>query len=183
MKKVSMIIPCYNEEGNVKLFYSEAVKAYNCDTSQGSLATFNNPSIVYTMDNEISSLTAYYGESDSTMLIANGNSLSKPDKTKVYDISGAKLDYLNFEYNGNRILIGASSEDTPFLYDGNKQLKIKYNPKVSSLKINLLESKIDTIGSRYPYIFRNGNVYYREFPISGLISCLMDEENLFIDEK
>ena len=28
MKKVSMIIPCYNEEGNVKLFYSEAVKAY-----------------------------------------------------------------------------------------------------------------------------------------------------------
>ena len=70
-----------------------------------------------------------------------------------------------------------------FLYDGNKQLKIKYNPKVSSLKINLLESKIDTIGSQYPYIFRNGNVYYREFPISGLISCLMDEENLFIDEK
>ena len=28
MKKVSMIIPCYNEEGNVKLFYNEAVKAY-----------------------------------------------------------------------------------------------------------------------------------------------------------
>ena len=70
-----------------------------------------------------------------------------------------------------------------FLYDGNKQLKINYNTKVSSLKINLLESKIDTIGSRYPYIFRNGNVYYREFPISGLISCLMDEENLFIDEE
>ncbi len=28
MKKVSMIIPCYNEEGNVKLFYNEAVKTY-----------------------------------------------------------------------------------------------------------------------------------------------------------
>ena len=28
MKKVSMIIPCYNEEGNVKQFYNEAVKAY-----------------------------------------------------------------------------------------------------------------------------------------------------------
>ena len=70
-----------------------------------------------------------------------------------------------------------------FLYDGNKQLKIKYNPKVSSLKIDLLEAKIDTIGSQYPYIFRNGNVYYREFPISGLISCLMDEENLFMDKN
>lgn len=69
-----------------------------------------------------------------------------------------------------------------FLYDGNRQLKIKYNPKVSSLKIDLLEAKIDTIGSQYPYIFRNGNVYYREFPISGLISYLMDEENLFIDK-
>lgn len=70
-----------------------------------------------------------------------------------------------------------------FLYDGNKQLKIKYNPKVSSLKVNLLESKIDTIGSQYPYIFRNGNVYYREFPISGLISYLVDEEKLFMDEE
>lgn len=28
MKKVSMIIPCYNEEGNVKLFYNEAAKTY-----------------------------------------------------------------------------------------------------------------------------------------------------------
>ena len=28
MKKVSMIIPCYNEEGNVESFYKEAVKAY-----------------------------------------------------------------------------------------------------------------------------------------------------------
>lgn len=28
MKKVSMIIPCYNEEGNVKLFYNEAIKTY-----------------------------------------------------------------------------------------------------------------------------------------------------------
>ena len=117
----------YYSDGIIKPY--EAVKAYNCDTSQGSLATFNNPSIVYTMDNEISSLTAYYGVSDSTMLIANGNSLSKPDKTKVYNISGAKLDYLNFEYNGNRILIGASSEDTPFLYDGNTARKIKNRRK------------------------------------------------------
>ncbi len=28
MKKVSMIIPCYNEEDNVELFYKEAVKTY-----------------------------------------------------------------------------------------------------------------------------------------------------------
>jgi hypothetical protein len=57
-----------------------------------------------------------------------------------------------------------------FLFDGKRQLKIRYNPKISSFKTDHLESKIDTIGSKYPFIFRNGNVEYKEFPISGLIS-------------
>lgn len=69
-----------------------------------------------------------------------------------------------------------------FLYDGHRQLKIKYNPKVSTFKNTLLESKMDTIGGKHPFIFRNGNVKYKEFPISGLISCQLDEEFLFVDE-
>lgn len=28
MKKISMIVPCYNEEGNVKLFFKDAIKTY-----------------------------------------------------------------------------------------------------------------------------------------------------------
>jgi len=63
-----------------------------------------------------------------------------------------------------------------FLSDGTRQLKIRFNPKVSSFKTTILEQKVDTIGSKYPFFFRNGNVYYKEFPISGLISRLMDEE-------
>ena len=41
-----------------------------------------------------------------------------------------------------------------------------------------------TLGSKYPFIKRNGNVNYREFSISGLISHLCDENELFcsIDE-
>ena len=70
-----------------------------------------------------------------------------------------------------------------FLYDGEKQLKIKYNPKISSFKKNILETKTDTIGGKYPFIFRNSRVSYSEFPISGLISYQMDEENLFLSEK
>lgn len=66
-----------------------------------------------------------------------------------------------------------------FLYDGERQLKIKYNPKITSFKNTLLESKVDTIGSKHPFIFRNGNVKYKEFPISGLISYLSDENDLF----
>ena len=50
-----------------------------------------------------------------------------------------------------------------FLFDGKRQLKVKYNPKVSSFKNNILESKIETIGGKYPYIFRNGNIDYHEF--------------------
>jgi hypothetical protein len=38
-----------------------------------------------------------------------------------------------------------------------------------------MESKIDTIGNKYPFIYRNGKVKYKEFPISGLLSYLSDE--------
>lgn len=68
-----------------------------------------------------------------------------------------------------------------FLYDGKRQLRIRYNPKISSFKKNVLETKMDTIGGKYPFIFRNGNVEYREFPISGLITLLSDENALFAD--
>ena len=68
-----------------------------------------------------------------------------------------------------------------FLSDGETQFKIKYNPKVSSIKTTLQETKVDTLGGQYPFIFRNGNVKYHEFPISGLISYLEDEEEIFME--
>lgn len=77
--------------------------------------------------------------------------------------------------------IYADFEDM-FLYDGVRQLKVRFNPKVSSFKVDIPEQKIETIGSKYPYIFRNGNVYYHEFPISGLISYQLDEAKLFLNE-
>ena len=78
--------------------------------------------------------------------------------------------------NGYKIL--ADFEDT-FLFDGKRQLKIRFNPKVSSFKTTLLESKTDTIGGMYPFFFRNGNIAYKEFPISGLISLLGDDNEFF----
>ena len=70
-----------------------------------------------------------------------------------------------------------------FLYDGERQLKIKYNPKISSFKNTLQEAKVETIGSKFPFIFRNGNINYKEFPISGLISYHSDENDLFWSGK
>lgn len=85
----------------------------------------------------------------------------------------------------NRMLsdtVSADFEDM-FLYDGKRQLKIRFNPNVSSFKNDILETKTDTIGGRYPFIFRNGNVKYKEFPITGLLSYLADENEYFLEKN
>ena len=102
---------------------------------------------------------------------------------------GVEYQYSIQQYNdnglySNRLLskvIKSDFEDC-FLYDGDRQLKIRFNPKMTSFKNTVLESKVNTIGSKYPFIFRNGNVSYKEFPIGGLISYLSDNENLFLKE-
>ena len=65
---------------------------------------------------------------------------------------------------------------------GTKQLKLKFDFQISSYKTNISESKTDTIGSKYPFIRRNGNMYYRSFPITGIITEYMDEASLFVDK-
>ena len=89
---------------------------------------------------------------------------------EVYDY--AVEDYIS----GDEIY--ADFEDA-FLYDGERQLNIKYNPKVSTFKTDIIEQKLDTLGSKFPFIFRNGHTNYKEFAISGLISYLSDSEGLF----
>ena len=38
----------------------------------------------------------------------------------------------------------------------------------------MAETKTDTIGSKYPFVRRNGNMYYRTFQCTGLIIAYMD---------
>lgn len=99
---------------------------------------------------------------------------------------GETYQYKICQFNDYNILAtaGYSNEvyvdfEDMFLFDGERQLKIQYNPKVSNFKNDILESKLDTIGSQYPFFFRNGHVHYKEFPISGLISYWVDNEELF----
>lgn len=102
------------------------------------------------------------------------------NKTYTYGLRAKSQDP---NYNLSTNILPSNSVKCEFeymyLYDGDKQLKIKFNPKVSSFKNTLLEQKIDTIGGTYPFVFRNGNVKYKEFPISGLISYLSDENEEF----
>jgi hypothetical protein len=67
-----------------------------------------------------------------------------------------------------------------FLTSGDKQLKIRFNPNLNSFKRTISEIKIDTIGSQYPFIKRNGAINYAQFPLGGLVTSAMDEEGLFI---
>ena len=119
----------------------------------------------------------------------NGNKYDAIYYYYDYDIEqGKTYQYAIQEENANGLvvqkglnkLVSVDFNDM-FLFDGNKQLKVQFNPKVSSIKPIRQEAKQDTIGGQFPYIFRNGNVDYKEFSISGLISKQSDPEENFIN--
>lgn len=119
----------------------------------------------------------------------------------------SKLDYTWYDYTiksgiyykyiaqrrssvGNRgIAIHAEGEPFMILFDdmyltgGDGQLNIRFDPSVSSFKRTVSESRTDTIGSKYPYIKRNGYVEYRQFPIGGTITHLMDPSHLITSRE
>lgn len=73
---------------------------------------------------------------------------------------------VNFEYS--------------FLYRDGVSLRLQFDQQVSSFKHTTLRSKQNTLGGKYPYITQNGNAYYAEFPVSGLITYHMDENSTFL---
>ena len=70
-----------------------------------------------------------------------------------------------------------------FLLHDNRQLKIKFDPQISSFQRVVQEGKVDTLGSKYPFVTRNGYTDYKQFPIAGLISFFSDENGLFLDRE
>ena len=66
-----------------------------------------------------------------------------------------------------------------FLTNKDKQLRVQFNPTIGELKYNVMDSQQTTLGSQYPYIRRNGNMYYRSFSIGGLISALSDNKDWY----
>lgn len=114
-----------------------------------------------------------------------------PTKTIFRDFTveqGKTYTYSLQQYNKNSIYsnrkksnkIYADFEDM-FLFDGKRQLKLRFNPQVSSFKTQLAESRSETIGSKYPFFFRNARIGYKVFPISAMISMLMDDNQFFVN--
>lgn len=91
---------------------------------------------------------------------------------------------------GNRgVAIHAANEPFMILFDDmyltgdDGQLNIRFDPSISSFKVTVSESRTDTIGSKYPYIKRNGAVEYKQFPIGGTITHLMDPNHLITSKE
>lgn len=108
-----------------------------------------------------------------------------------YTVQGGvlyKYKIQNYGKGGIRSLESGASKaalcyfDYMFLGDKDFQLKIKFDGNLSSPKKNILESKTDTIGGKYPIIRRNGNTQYESFQISGIISAF-GNENEFYDSS
>ena len=120
--------------------------------------------------------------------------VSKDKPYLFYDYSieaGGLYIYSLQKFNSNNIYsrrvthinpISAQFEDA-FLYDGTRQLRIRFNPNVSSFKSVVAETKKTTLGRQYPFILRNGILNYKEFPITGLISYQMDNDELFLSKS
>ena len=76
----------------------------------------------------------------------------------------------NFEYS---FLLGQNEQ----------QLKLKFDNTMGSFKYQVTESKTETVGGKFPTVTRNTAVCYRTFPITGLISFQMDENQVFYKKE
>lgn len=135
----------YSAEGLLKPY--EAYKAVNCDITNGSLKSFKVPSVYKSIGGSLHSLVPYYSNSSKTLLCGVGTEFRK-DSTNMYKISGRRLDSLNFEYNGKRIVVCSSSEDTPFIYDNSSVRPLK-NRRKSYDKEGNLDGYYDANGTKY----------------------------------
>lgn len=61
-----------------------------------------------------------------------------------------------------------------------------YNTEIQEIKSNVSQNVVTTLGNRYPFVIKNGNINYKEFSVSGRIvskmSCDTSRPN-FKEEK
>ena len=123
----------------------EAVRAVNCNTIDGSLKSIVEPSESLVMPNKVVSSIVYYGKDKEELFLQCNDKIYDKDSTERYTVTEDKLDYLNFEYKGERVLIGCSSTASPFLYNGTEFKKLK-NRRISYNDTGAIDGYIDANG-------------------------------------
>ena len=119
---------------------------------------------------------------DKHYQLYNSDTVSKVEDNLNLQGESVKYKISGLETSGER-LGDIESDFIPdfehaFLMDGEETFCIKYNPKVQSFKTVIAEQKIETLGGRFPLFVRNGNLNYKEIPISGLIARPVEPEKL-----
>lgn len=71
-------------------------------------------------------------------------------------------------------------EDVHLEGNARDRYKLRHDTTISNFQYTVMESKTDTLGGKYPFIRRNGDTYYRQFPLAGLITHF--NENDYPDE-
>lgn len=71
------------------------------------------------------------------------------------------------------------STEYAYINSTDKQLALKFDSTVNSLKKVLTESITNTLGAKHPFVKRNGDVNYYQFPLAGLITYRQDDINWF----
>lgn len=132
-----------------------------------------------------SSRSNYLKWEDYDLLNVNGSSAHFTD---LLVESGIGYKYAVQTYNNGERgflhispIVKAFYEDT-FLIDGEKQIALKYNPQISGYRPVVRISSIETIGSKYPFVMKNGYINYKNFNFSGLLTYYMDNLDAFYSE-
>ena len=153
------------------------------NTSDEHCAIYTNGSkIILPSENQyyIRELGGYYCifQNNDIFFETGENPLYYNGQLKQWIITKQKINNETYK----NLPFGVDYEDM-YLQDISKTLCVKFNPKVSFFKTTLQESKQDSIGGKYPFFYRNGNLGYKEFSINGLISYHMDENEEFMTQE
>ena len=171
-------LPSENEEGRVAIkFFSNESNPYNGNIclrrsdSRDNFSTWTDIKIVACVNTLINNLPTIFDYTiESGVWYKYG--------VQTIDTTGDR-GVMNPQYNS----LIREFEYAYLLGEGGRQLKLNLNNTVSSYTYNYSENKVDTIGGHYPFITRNGNMKYRTFPLSCMISFNMDDQNTFTSDK
>lgn len=166
------------EEGRIGIkLYSNDTSPYNgniclrrCD-SRDNFSTWTDIKIIPCVNSTINNLGliwdytvesgVWYKYGVQTISTAGERGIMNPQRNPIIR---------HFEYS---YLLG----------EGGRQLKLNLSNNVTNFSYSLLETKTDTIGGQFPYITTNGNMKYRTFPLSVIVSFNMDDQNTFSSDK
>lgn len=167
-----------SEEGSIEIYLLD-----NINLKDGKYRLIRQQLHNTTNSNLESCILRYYNikELNNNKIIYKDYTIEAKEKY-IY-----KLQFINilgaieneYAYNNNQPC--SVDFEYSYLVGDNVQLKLKFNNNLNNFKYNILQTKQETLGSQYPIIMRNGQAYYAEFPVSGLISLAMDDANNFFE--